>query len=261
MAWEPGFLIERGLSAVHLTNHIALIGSGQVGFGLTNPLDCHVYLVHDGDDAVIVDAGAGVDIAPILAEIDRSGVPRAAIRRLLLTHAHGDHAGGTRALRDALDLEVFASPLAAQYVRDGDEVKTSLDRAKGPGGYPEGYEFKPCPVAGELREGDRIPLGGLELEVVETPGHCGGHLSYLLHREGGTDLLCGDAIFWGGKILLQDIWDCSVTESCETVRKLARIRPDGLFPGHGAVAVALGYNHIYSAYEDVARMVPPPQFL
>jgi glyoxylase-like metal-dependent hydrolase (beta-lactamase superfamily II) len=246
---------------VHLTEHIALIGSGQVGFNLTHPLDCHVYLVHDGDDAVMIDAGAGVDIAPILTEIDRSGVPRDAIRRLLLTHAHGDHAGGTRALRDALDLEVFATPLAAQYVHDGDEAKTSLDRAKGPGGYPEGYIFQPCPMAGELHEGDRLPVGSLEIEVIETPGHCGGHLSYLLHRPGGTDLLCGDALFWGGTILLQDIWDCSVSESCASVRKLDALKVDGLYPGHAAVAIQRGWTHAWAAMENISKMLPPPQFL
>ena len=244
---------------MRLTDHIHLIGSGQMGFDLTHNLDCHVYLIHDGGDAVIVDAGAGVDVGPILAEIDRSGVPRRAVRRLVLTHAHGDHAGGTRALRDALGLDVLASSLAAQYVREGDEAKMSLDRAKGPGGYPEGYQFAACPVTSELAGGDRLTIGSLELEVVETSGHCGGHLSYLLHRPGGTDLFAGDAIFALGRILLQDIWDCSVTESCETVRRLATIKPDGLYPGHGVFAIQRGYNHIYSAWESIQAMVPPPQ--
>jgi glyoxylase-like metal-dependent hydrolase (beta-lactamase superfamily II) len=244
---------------MRLTDQSVLIGSGGVGFNLTHQLDCHVYLVHDGDDAVIIDSGAGVDIGPILEQIDLSGVPRSAIRKLLLTHAHGDHAGGTRALRDALDLEVWASPLAAGYVRDGDEHAISLDRAKKVGGYPEGYVFQACPVAGELREGDRVSVSSLEIEVIETPGHCGGHLSYLLHRPGGTDLFSGDAIFATGRILLQDIWDCSVTESCESVRRLAKAKPDGLYPGHGAVSVTRGSHHIYSAMEHVSQMLPPPQ--
>ena len=244
---------------MQLTEHIHLIGSGRVGFDLTNGFDCHVYLVTDGTEAVIIDAGAGVDIAPILAEVDRTGIPRDAVTRLLLTHAHGDHAGGTRGLHDTLGCEVWASEQAAQWVRDGDEVAISVDRAKGPGGYPEGYTFQPCPVAGALHDGDRIPVGSLEIEVIETPGHCQGHLSYLLHRPGGTDLFSGDAIFWGGKILLQDIWDCSVTDSCDSVRRLAKMRPDGLYPGHAAIAVNHGYNHIFSAMENIFAMVPPPQ--
>lgn len=245
---------------MRLTEHIDLIGSGQMGFDLTNNLDCHVYLVHDGDDAVIVDAGAGVDIGPILAQIDRSGVPRSAIRRLLLTHAHGDHAGGARALHNALGLKVHASQRASQYVRDGDERAISLDRAREPGGYPEDYAFAACPVAGELRDGDRLTVGSLEIEVIETPGHCGGHLSYLLHRPGGTDLFAGNAIFALGRILLQYIWDCSVVDSCESVKRLTAIRPDGLFPGHGAVSIERGWMHLYSAMEDIQRMLPPPQF-
>lgn len=244
---------------MQLTEHIHLIGSGRVGFDLTNEFDCHVYLVTDGAEAVIIDAGAGVDIEPILAEIDRIGIPRDRITRLLLTHAHGDHAGGTRALHDALGCDVWASEQASQWVRDGDEVAISLDRAKGPGGYPEGYVFLSCPVAGELHDGDRIPVGSLEIEVIETPGHCQGHLAYLLHRPGGTDLFSGDAIFWGGKILLQDIWDCSVTDSCDSVRRLAKVKPDGLYPGHAAIAVNRGYNHIFSAMENIFAMVPPPQ--
>jgi hydroxyacylglutathione hydrolase len=244
---------------VRLTDHIHLVGSGRVGFDLTNEFDCHVYLVADGGEAVIIDAGAGVDIEPILAEIDRSGIPRANVKCLLLTHAHGDHAGGARALHDALGVEVWASPEAAQWVRAGDETAISLDRAKGPGGYPMGYTFAACPVAGALVEGDRIAVGSLEIDVIATPGHCQGHLSYLLHRPGGTDLFCGDAVFWGGKILLQDIWDCSVTDSCATVRRLAQVRPDGLYPGHAAIAVQRGYNHIFSAMENIQALVPPPQ--
>jgi glyoxylase-like metal-dependent hydrolase (beta-lactamase superfamily II) len=232
-----------------------------MGFSLTDALDCHVYLVHDGDDAVIIDAGAGVDIAPILDQIDQSGVPRTALRRLLLTHGHGDHAGGTRALHDALNVDVSPAPPVAAWVSAGDEQALSLDRAKGPGGYPKGYTFQPCPVAGELRHSDRVPIGNLEVEVVETPGHCQGHLSFVLHRSGGIDLFSGDAIFAGGRILLQYIWDCSVADSCESVKRLTAIRPDGLFPGHGAVSIQRGYMHLFSAWEDIAGMLPPPQLV
>lgn len=242
-----------------LTEHIELIGSGQMGFNLTDALDCHVYLVHDGDDAIVVDAGAGCDIEPILTQIARSGVPQGSIRRLLLTHAHGDHAGGARALHDALGVDVYASPLAASYVRDGDERAISLDRARGPGGYPKDYAFAASPVTGELREGDRITVGRLVVEVVETPGHCGGHLSFALHRPGGIDLFSGDAIFTRGRILLQYIWDCSVVDSCESVKRLTAIRPDGLFPGHGSVSIERGWTHLYSAMETIGSMLPPPQ--
>ena len=42
---------------MRITEGIYLAGSGQ--FGLSSDLDCHIYLVHDGDEAVLIDAGAG----------------------------------------------------------------------------------------------------------------------------------------------------------------------------------------------------------
>lgn len=246
---------------MRITGHIALVGSGQMGFGLSHPLDCHVYLVHDGDEAVIIDAGAGLDTGSILEQIDQTKIPQGAIGRLLLTHAHPDHAGGARALHDALGVEVHASPLAAQAVRDGDERASGLDRLREPGGYPESYALAPCPVAGELREGERIAVGRLAIEVIETPGHCGGHLSFALHRPGGIDLFGGDAVFAGGRILLQALPDCSVIDACESVRRLFELRADGLFPGHGMVALREGWTHPYAAMEWVSRQLPPPQLV
>lgn len=244
---------------MQLTPYIHLIGSGRMGFNLSDEFDCHIYLIHDGNDAVIVDAGAGVDIAPILAEIDSTGVPRQVIRRLLLTHAHGDHAGGASALQNELGVEVWASPEAGKWVQTGDDVAISLDRARIPGGYPRDYVFHPCPVAGELRDGDRIPVGSLELEVIETPGHCRGHLSYLLHRPGGTNLFCGDAAFARGRILLQDIWDCSIVDSCASIRQLHQLRPDGFYPGHAELSVNRGWTHLDQAMGALGSVLPPTQ--
>ncbi|MGC4108223.1 MAG: MBL fold metallo-hydrolase [Thermomicrobiales bacterium] len=240
-----------------LTEHIYLVGSGRMGFSLTDPLDCHVYLVQNAGDAVLIDAGGGVDVTPILAEIARDGIDPGSIRRLLLTHAHADHAGGAAALAEALRLEIHASALAADYLGWGDERAISLDRARAAGAYPPDYVFRAAPVAGVLSEGDHLAVGDLTLEVLETPGHCGGHLSFALHRPGGVDLFCGDALFAQGAIILQDIWDCTVGDSCRSVKKIAALRPDGFFPGHGAVSIARGWTHAEAALERISQLLPP----
>ena len=242
-----------------LTDTIWLVGSGAGGFSMTQSRDCHVYLVVDQGDAVLIDAGAGVDIGPILTQIDRCGVPRSAVCRIVLTHAHADHSGGAAALRKALNAQVLASPEVASYLRDGDERAASFDRMKRPGGYADDYSFRACPVDEELTEGQRLTVGALELEVLSTPGHSSGHLSYALHRPGGVDLFSGDAAFANGRILLQDIWDCSIVDSTRSVRRLAELKPDGLYPGHGTVAITLGWHHLYSAMEEISAGLPPRQ--
>lgn len=254
-----------------LTEHIHLIGSGRLGFNLTDELDCHVFLVATEQDAVIIDAGAGRTLQAtqmILAEIARDGIDPAKISRLLLTHTHADHAGGAHALSEQLGIPVLASTTAAGYLRRGDEHAISLDRARLAGGYPADYTYHACQVATELADAgdDRIAVGDLELRSVATPGHCGGHLSFALHHPGDAsrpsqiDLFAGDAVFAGGRILLQDIWDCSVTESCRSVERLAQIRPNGFFPAHGAFSIDRGWTHLDQAMTSIAGLLPPPQF-
>lgn len=245
---------------MQLTDHISLVGSGRLGFNLTDDFDCHVFLITDAWHAVLIDAGGGRDAHLILEEIAREGINPARIDRLLLTHAHADHAGGARALATTLDLGVWASETAAEYVRAGDEHAISLDRARAAGAYPADYVFTACEIAGVVHDGDRIQVGRLELEAVATPGHCGGHLAYVLHRPGGIDVLAGDAVFAGGKILLQDIWDCSVTASCRSVERLAALKPDGLYPAHGPISRQRGWSHLDQAVQSMAGLLPPPQF-
>lgn len=242
---------------MRLTEHVWLVGSGGAGFSITHPRDCHAYLIMSEGDAILIDSGAGIETAPILAGIQESGA--ASVSRILITHAHADHSGGAAQLREALGATVHASPEVASYLRDGDAEKSGFAVMKGPGGYPEDYEFRSCAVDGELVDGQRLTVGAVEVEVVATPGHSSGHLAFLLHRPGGTDLFTGDAAFAQGRILLQDLWDCSVGESTRTIRRLAGLKPDGLYPGHGLIAVREGWFHLYSGMEEILSGLPPRQ--
>ncbi len=243
---------------MRLTEHVWLVGSGGAGFSITHPRDCHVYLIMSEGEAVLIDTGAGIEPAPIRTEIDRAGAGSRA-SRILITHAHADHSGGAAQLGPALGATVHASPEVAGYLRAGDAEKASFDVMQGPGGYPEDYRFRSCEVDEELIDGQRLPVGELELEVVSTPGHSSGHLAFLLHRPSGTDLFSGDAAFAQGRILLQDLWDCSVRESTGTIRRLAALKPEGLYPGHGLIAVREGWHHLDSAMEEIQSGLPPRQ--
>lgn len=244
---------------MRLTDEIWLVGSGGVGFSLTNAHDCHVYLVCSGTSGVLIDAGCGLELDRILAEIDNTGIERSIIDRVLITHAHVDHAGGAGALSRALGARVSASAEVAAILRSADGVAASFDRMKGPGAYPDDFDYLGCAEVDVIAPGERIALGSLELEVLAASGHSAGHLAYLLHRPGGTDLFSGDAVFGLGRILLQDIWDCSLAESTATVRLLTALRPDGLFPGHGIVALNDGWMHLYSAMSEIVNGLPPRQ--
>ncbi len=242
-----------------IAEQVHLIGSGQLDFSLTDDFDCHVYPLDDGDEYALIDAGGGRDPDGIIAQIQADGLDPRRVRKLLLTHAHADHAAGSAVLRDRLGMEILASPTVARYVRDGDERAVSLDVARRAGAYPADFIFPPCPVDTEIAERGRVRFGELTLEVIETPGHASGHLSFVLRRNGLTSVVSGDVVFFGGKILLQATWDCSVQESVRSVERLAELSVDGLFPGHLTFALRHGRRRVEKAMQTISALLPPAQ--
>lgn len=242
-----------------IADRIHIVGSGQTGFNLTDDYDCHVYLLDGGTEHVLIDAGGGRDPDTIGRLIAETGLDRRCIKRLLLTHAHADHAAGAAGLRKRHKLRILASPEVAEIVAAGDSHAASLDAAKRAGGYPPDFAYPPCPAEGTLTDGTKIQVGDLEIEAIATPGHAVGHLSYLWRHNGKTSLFCGDALFFGGHILLQDTWDCSVQDSLRTVERLSALSIDGLYPGHLTFAINNGHREVARAMEHIAKLVPPPQ--
>jgi glyoxylase-like metal-dependent hydrolase (beta-lactamase superfamily II) len=247
---------------MRLSDRIHLVGSGSFGFDLSDPFDCHVYLLDGGEELALVDVGAGMGAEAIIDKVRRQQLDPARIRHLILTHAHGDHAGGAARMRRLLEAPaVYLSRERAQAIRTGDEHVVSIDVAKRVGIYPESYTLEPCEVDVELAEGDTIAVGDLTLRVLETPGHADGHISLLLEHSGRRSLFAGDAIFHGGKILLQAIHDCRLDAQIATLRKLRDLRIDALFPGHLAFSLEDGQRHVERANAVLDRLLIPEQMV
>lgn len=243
-----------------VTDRIHVVGSGKAGFNLTDAFDCHVYLLNGGDEYALIDAGAGISPELILGRIREDGLDPERVRYLLLTHAHADHAGGAAWLRERLGLTVVGSQETAQWVGEADEQAISVDAARRAGVYPDSYRFAPCPVETVLGDGDTIRVGDVELTAIATPGHSKGKLSFVFRENGQVSAFTGDAIFPGGKILLQDIWDCSVQESCRSIERLHELDLDGLYPGHVGFSIQRGREHVEAAMEKIRQLVPPEQY-
>lgn len=149
----------------------------------------------DVDGSVtLVDCGLKRAPARIVAGLAYIGKRPRDVTRIILTHAHADHAGGASAMLGATGVTgIDAHEADADYLRQGsppprDTTTTGgriFDRLPASG-------FSPVPVASELKHGDLIPVAG-GIRVVHTPGHTPGHVS-LLHEASGV-LITGDSIF------------------------------------------------------------------
>ncbi len=125
--------------------------------------DNYIWLLHDDRHAVVVDPG---DAVPVRQYLARQGLRLAAI---LVTHHHPDHVGGLAELLAAATVPVFG-PAA------------------------ENIEGVTRPVA----EGDTVRLDelGVELSVLDIPGHTSGHVAY--YAAGLGAVFCGDTLFSAG---------------------------------------------------------------
>lgn len=243
---------------MRITENVSLVGSGNIGFETSHSRDCNVYVFDGGDEYALIDSGSGLDPERIVQNIEQSGIPTDRIKYLLLTHLHGDHAAGAHFFHKHLDLDVVCAAEGASWLEEGDMEKTSLAAAKKGGTYPTDFEFHACPVSLKVKEGDTVRVGNTELQVFNTPGHSRGHVSYLWEEDGQKSLFAGDTVFAGGKVVIQNIWDCHIQEYADTTRKLHELQLDRLYPGHGPFLLRNADEHVAIAHEYFSKLGIPP---
>jgi hydroxyacylglutathione hydrolase len=243
---------------VRRTERLHVVGGAAPGPAHSDTLDAQVYVIETGDGLAVVDSGAGRSLDRLLAEVRSSGLDPTAIRWLLLTHGHGDHAGGAAAWTRAVPrVEVLASADVATWLVAGDEEATSVDRARRAGIYPPDYRLEPCATV--ALAGDPLRLGEIELEIVPTPGHAAGHVSFSGVIDGAITVFSGDALFSDGRILLQDTWDCDLHAALRSVERLAALAPERLLAGHLAPVLSDARAHVDRALDRIGRLLPPEQ--
>jgi hydroxyacylglutathione hydrolase len=143
--------------------------------------NCFILRVKDSDRAVIVDPGE--EAQRLLDALQALGVHT--LEAILVTHTHFDHIGAVAPVARATGAPVYCPELEKQVLAN------VMDYVPWPGFGPfESYDADHT-VAG----GERMELAGLQFEVVFTPGHSPGHVTYALSDE--QALFSGDVLFQG----------------------------------------------------------------
>lgn len=244
---------------IKLDEGIFMVGSGKFGAQISDSMDCNVYLLDGGNgEYALIDAGGGVNPERLVANIERIGITPSQIKYLVLTHEHGDHAAGAAYFQRQYGIAVITSKEIQPWIEWGDRDKVSITAAVKAGVYPKDYQFPPCSVARGVQENDEIVIGDTVLKVIDTPGHARGHIALLFERDERKLLFSGDTVFAGGKVVIQNIWDCIISEYADTVVKLHQLHIDSLFPGHGMFLLTDAWKHIENAQACFERLEVPP---
>ncbi len=200
----------------------------ELNFQAGEVLGCNVYLVFDADEWVLIDIGYEETVDDYVEIIRGLDFPFARCKTLIATHADVDHIQGLAKLKQILKTSVTAHPNAVKPLETGDPLLTLAEiEAQG-----LKLEMPPVQIEHQVRDGDMIRVGQLELEVWHTPGHTNSQLAFRL----GDVLLSGDNIYRDGCVGAIDAHHGSDIKAF--VRSLERIRDSDvrwLAPSHGPI--------------------------
>lgn len=184
---------------------------------LTYPLgelstNCYILVDETSRDAVAIDIGG--DEGFLLMEELKNGFN---IKAVLLTHAHFDHIKGTYKFYER-GADVYVSEKDLPAIDNGNLNLSAVF----------GSEVKPFKVKTALSGGETLKFGEIEVEVINTPGHTVGGVTYKV----GDMLFCGDVLFEGsfGRV---DFPGGDVVTLCRSAKTLLEFDGCTLYPGHG----------------------------
>ncbi len=171
----------------------------------------------DGSDrALIVDPG---EEAPLLLRaIEELGVT---LDGILLTHTHFDHIGAVAPVAKATGAEVWVPEIEKHVLAD---INAYVP-------WPGFGPFEDWDAEHTVTGGERLELAGFEIDVVFTPGHSPGHVTYSIPDEGA--LFSGDVLFQGS-VGRTDLPGGDWSTLLESIRTLVDSLPEDtrVFPGH-----------------------------
>ena len=178
--------------------------------------NCFLFRRDGATEALIVDPG---DEAPkLLNAIEGLGLD---VKGILLTHTHFDHVGAVAPIAKATGAEVWVPEIEKPVLAD------IMSFVPWPGFGPfESYEAEHT-----LTGGEKLDLAGFEIDVLFTPGHSPGHVTFSIPDEHA--IFSGDVLFQGsvGRVDLPGGHGPTLMES---LRMLVETLPEEttVYPGH-----------------------------
>ncbi len=164
----------------------------QISLGAVN-----AFVIKD-EGLTLIDTGYKNSMSAIFSALKKGGEDPTAIKRVILTHAHPDHAGSAAAIKQALGIPVLAHELEAPLLEEGSSGHAPIHCSPGvinwliynlfiKGG--DGA-IEAVGVDERLKHMDVLPIAG-GLQVLHTPGHSVGHIALWMKQEGV--LIAGDS--------------------------------------------------------------------
>lgn len=173
--------------------------------------NCYVIMDDESRETAVIDPGGDSDdIIKCIKDLNCD------IKYILLTHAHADHTGGIDDMRKVFDVPVCVNAKDKEMI---------ANKAFMFGSYKENKEKDI-----DLKDGDILKIGKIEIKCLETPGHTPGGMCFLL----GDIVLTGDTLF-AGSVGRTDFAGGDYDAIIKSVKEKLMVLDDNIkvLPGHG----------------------------
>ncbi|MCB1759351.1 MAG: MBL fold metallo-hydrolase [Gammaproteobacteria bacterium] len=194
--------------------------------------NCTLIWCAESGAAAVVDPGGDLDL--ILSEIEQRGL---SLEKILITHAHIDHAGGAAELARLTGVPIEGPHRDDLFWIEGMHEQGRMFN------FPGAEVFKPSRW---LEQGDQVGLGNLQLQVHHCPGHTPGHV--IFHHPPSRLALVGDVLF-KGSIGRTDFPRGDYQTLLDSIRN--RLWPLGddvsFISGHGAMST-IGFERTHNPF-------------
>lgn len=201
----------------------------EMNYQARQRLGCSVYLIHDGGDWMLLDIGYTDTVEQIVDMIRQMDFALSNCKYLVASHADVDHIQGFKRAQELLPgAQTIGHPECQQLIENADRVATYAEIAA----QGISIDLPLIKFNRTINEGDKLKLGGLTLQVWNTPGHTSSQLSFRM----GDLLFSGDNIFRDGCVGNIDAHHGSDIPAF--IQSLTRIRDSDvkwLLPSHGPI--------------------------
>jgi len=179
--------------------------------------NCFIFRRDGSDSGLMVDPGDEAD--RLLGALDELGITN--LEAILLTHTHFDHIGAVAPVARATGAPVYCPEIEVPVLAD---VMAYVP-------WPEFGPYESWDAEETVKGGERLELAGFEIDVVFTPGHSPGHVTYSIAGE--PALFSGDVLF-RNSIGRTDLPGGDAPTLFESLRKLVDAYPEEtvVYPGH-----------------------------
>ncbi len=194
--------------------------------------NCSLVICEETNKAAIVDPGGEVE--RILSAVKNHNVT---VDKIILTHGHLDHVGGTEALAESLNIPVIGPEKEDAFWLNELEQQSKMF------GFPKATSFLPTRW---LEEGDHVEVGNIKLSVLHIPGHTPGHIT--LFDAVSKQIIVGDILF-NGAVGRSDFPRGNHQQLISGIKQKLLTLPEEtvVFPGHGPTTT-IGRERISNPY-------------